>query len=255
METSRRRWAAGEGGGSGGGTGRRRRRAAGGEPASAALEPLRSRASGGGNPEGQSPRPGRQALSPPAATEQEEGSRPLGPGLAQRGPRAPPCPGLGAQTGPGRHLGGDSRKRLSGDCGRRPLLPSYRQDPAASPGTNGPGGTQPASPEALCRSWVLPIRTVPVTGPLRFRPFLHPCHRSLPEKCPFPRRVGPRGQSFQEPVVLLLPRLRGVAVGMGEGGCPPPPFGAVPGPGHQEPAGPPPTPTPAWPPCGLRAWA
>lgn len=200
METSRRRWAAGEGGGSW----RRDREeaAAGGrEPASAALEPPFAsecwRECRRTEPPAQA-----QALSRPPPRSRRRAADPSGPAWPSGG-RAPPCPGLGAQTGPGRHLDGDSRNRLSGDRGQRvrSCLPTGGTR-AASSWASGPGGAQPV-PRGPCRSWVLPIRrTVPVTPPLCARPATGP----LPEKCPF-LAEGPRHQSFQEPVAASRLRL------------------------------------------------
>lgn len=84
--------------------GRRRRRvgrrdgeeaAAGGrEPASAALEPPRSRASAGGNAGGQAPGPGARPSPRPPPRSRRRAADPPGSGLAQRGPRALDALGL-----------------------------------------------------------------------------------------------------------------------------------------------------------------
>lgn len=161
-----------------------------------------------GTQEDRAPGPGARPPPCPPPRRRRRTAGPSGPGLAQWGQCTPTCPWLGAQTGPGRHSGGDSQKRLHGEWGPGAALPSYRQYLVASTGAEEPG------PVELVGSSLHPERPLqnlgpphqedcaPATSPpLHFCPSLHPCHRSRLEKCLFPGRAGQGGWNSQEPKV------------------------------------------------------
>ena len=179
METSRRRWAAGEGGGSGGGTGRRRRRAAGGgwrgagvcspgaaafasewwreprrtEPPAQASGPLPARRHGAGGGQPAPPAPawpsgGRARLRAPGLVPRRAQVG-ISVGTAGRG-----CPETGAGVSSCLPTGRTGRQALGPvDLEGRSLRP---QRPFAEAGSSPSGGL----------SLLLPtLRFCPATGP------------------------------------------------------------------------------------------